>query len=140
MDKPIFIIDTNVLLRFILNDDAKQHAKVRKYFISNELLLYLPIMTLCETIWVIKDKMKIPRQSVIQILTALVEQNNILTANEAFDYGMKFLKSGGDFADGVIAYQTQCHDNAILLTFDKKSHKIAKQLNISVLELNESYL
>ncbi|WP_230659187.1 PIN domain-containing protein [Psychrobacter sp. I-STPA10] len=134
MDKPIFIIDTNVLLRFILNDDAKQHAKVKKYFISNELFLYLPIMTVCETIWVIKDKMKIPRQSVIQILTALVEQDNILIATEAFDYGMNFLKSGGDFADGVIAYQAHCHDNATLLTFDKKSQKIAKQLAITCIE------
>lgn len=136
MDKPIFIIDTNVLLRFILNDDAKQHAKVKKYFISNELFLYLPIMTVCETIWVIKDKMKIPQQSVIQILTALVEQDNILTATETFNYGMKFLKSGGDFADGVIAYQAQCHDNATLLTFDKKAQKIAKQLDMNVLEPN----
>lgn len=134
MDKPIFIIDTNVLLRFILNDDAKQHAKVKKYFISNELFLYLPIMTVCETIWVIKDKMKIPRQSVIQILTALVEQDNILTATEAFDYGMKFLKSGGDFADGVIAYQVSQYENVSLLTFDKKAQSIARQLNIACIE------
>lgn len=45
--------------------------------------------------------------------------------------GFNFLKNGGDFADGLIAYQVVAYDNATLLTFDKKAQIIAQSLFIN---------
>lgn len=125
-----YIVDTNVLLRYLLKDDEWQYAIAEPYFISKQHQLYLPIHSLCEVVWLMKNKLKVPRQVIIDILLDLTSSSNVSTEQQSFEQGITFLKNGGDFADGVIANATQYIKNSILLTFDKNSSKVADKSNI----------
>ena len=48
-------IDTNILLRYLLQDDKSQSAKVNKLFSGDEKLLITDVV-LAETIWTLKGK------------------------------------------------------------------------------------
>lgn len=48
----VFVIDTNVLLRFLHDDDKEQHELVTPYFLNANNQLIIPIQALCETVWV----------------------------------------------------------------------------------------
>ena len=51
-------IDTNVLVRFLVNDDRVQSAKVRQLFAIAErerAMFYVALLVLLETIWVLES-------------------------------------------------------------------------------------
>lgn len=126
-----YIVDTNILLRYLLKDDEWQYAIAEPYFISKQHQLYLPIHSLCEVVWLMKNKLKVPRQVIVDILLDLTSSSNVSTEQQIFDKGMMFLKNGGDFADGVIASFTQTIEYSVFLTFDKNLSKVADKLNIA---------
>ena len=128
------IIDTNVLLRYLLADDDEQSPVAKQYFLSSKHLIVIPILTFCEAVWVMKKSIKIADSLIANILQDLVMQDNVIYDKDAFDQGIYFLQANGDFADGVIAHQVSQFKDASLLTFDKKAQKIAKLLAIKVIE------
>ncbi len=127
-----YIVDTNVLMRYLLKDDELQYQLVAPYFLSNEYVLVIPIHVLCETVWLLTKSMKLKKELVLGIILSLTELDNVLVDESLVQAGVEFMKLGGDFADGIIAYETNKYDNSYLLTFDKKAYKIAKALQISV--------
>ncbi len=129
------VIDTNVIVRYLLNDNAQQNAIATQYLDNSEITCVLPVMTFCEIGWVLRKKLKIPRLDVINFFERLTKKPNAVFDKYLFEIGLYFLKNGGDFADGVIAYQATQFDNAKLLTFDKKSQKLAQKLKIAVQNL-----
>ena len=128
----IIIIDTNILVRYALKDDERQSLIAHHYINNAEYRCIIPIQVFCELDWVLRKKVKAQRSDVVSFFENLSHRSNVSLDKEPFDVGMYFLKNGGDFADGVIAYQTQVHDDAKWLTFDKTAQKIAKNLMINV--------
>lgn len=129
------VIDTNVIVRYLLNDNAQQNAIATQYLDNSEITCVLPVMTFCEIDWVLRKKLKIPRLDVINFFERLTKKPNVVFDKSLFEIGLYFLKNGGDFADGVIAYKATQFDNAKLLTFDKKSQKLAQKLKVAVQNL-----
>ena len=75
-------IDTNVLLRRLLNDDVVQSAKVRRLFEISEKIL-IPDVVLAETIWILKgDRYSVPRDAISAIVMGLLEEPNVVFENE----------------------------------------------------------
>ncbi|STZ56434.1 Predicted nucleic-acid-binding protein, contains PIN domain [Moraxella lacunata] len=126
----IYIIDTNVLMRYLLKDDDEQFLIAKSYLTSPSIQLYLPIQAICEMVWIMKKKLKFPSSYIVQILEGILSQPNIDFDKEIIDFAMPFLKQNGDFADGVIAYCTSQIHQSTLLTFDKKLHKICQKFNV----------
>ncbi len=51
----------------------------------------------------------------------LVAASNVETNRPAVEAGLRFLESGGDFADGVIAYEGHWLGGETFVSFDKKA-------------------
>lgn len=102
---------------------------VEPYFMNANHQLYLPIQTLCEAVWIMKKKLKIPNAHIVQVLEGILSQPNIIFDNDVVDFAMAFLKENGDFADGVIAYQATLSSRS-LLTFDKKLQNLCQKFDI----------
>ena len=120
------------MLRYLLNDDAQQSAVASRMLSDNSLEFVIPTYVLNEVIWFLKYSLKVKRLELISLISDLLARDNFILSDEEVKVGLNFLQSGGDFADGVIAYQVSQYDNASLLTFDKKAQKIARALNIAV--------
>lgn len=129
------IVDTNILVRYALNDHHEQALIAHNYINNIKYQCVIPIQVFCELDWVLRKKEKIPRTDVALFFVDLIARPNIYLDKTEFEKGLHFLQNGGDFADGVIAYQTTQFDHAKLLTFDKKAQKLAEKLNIAVQSL-----
>ena len=68
-------LDTNVLLRFLLEDDSVLYIQAKKVFKEAErgqLLIYLDEVILAEAIWVLLSVYKLEKQVICQIMTKLL--------------------------------------------------------------------
>lgn len=68
-------IDTNVLVRFLVNDDRVQSAKVRQLFATAEkerAVFYVPLLVLLETIWVLESAYQVKRSDMIETISELL--------------------------------------------------------------------
>lgn len=126
------IIDTNIILRYVLNDNPNQNAIAKRYLDNADIQCVVSAHVLCEVDWVLRKTIKINRGEVASFFEKLQAKSNIVIDKSVFEIGLYFLKNGGDFADGVIAYQTKIFDDASLLTFDKDARKLAETMNIPV--------
>ena len=70
-------VDTNVLLRYLLDDDAHQSSKAKKLINGQQKVLITDVV-LTETIWVLKGKRyNVSRDNIIDVIHALFAETNI---------------------------------------------------------------
>jgi len=61
-------LDTNVLVRFLVRDDEQQAETIYRIFKqaeTNKEALFVPLLVVLETIWVLESVYKIPRQEIL---------------------------------------------------------------------------
>jgi predicted nucleic-acid-binding protein len=121
------IADTNVLLRAVLGDDAKQSRAARLALSSAEQVV-LGRHALCEMVWVLSRSYKLPKNEISRTVIGLLVAENVVTDSGAIEAGLKAMEAGADFADGVIDYEGRWLGGETFVSFDKKAvAAIAKQ-------------
>lgn len=115
--------DTNVLLRAAARDDEFQ-AHAAEAVLTNADVIALPLSTLCELVWVLRRGYKKSPQEIAQSLRALIGSEKVETNRLAVEAGLALLEAGGDFADGVIAYEGRQLGGDVFVTFDKDAAKL----------------
>jgi len=71
------IIDTNLIIRFLLNDDAQKASKVEKILFSKDQLNVLPDLVVGEIIWVLSSFYKLPKLRIIENIRSLLNAKSI---------------------------------------------------------------
>lgn len=70
-------IDTNVVLRYLLNDDPGQSPRARRLIERNERVLITDVV-LVETIWTLKGKKyKVNKGEIVSLVSLLLAEPNI---------------------------------------------------------------
>jgi predicted nucleic-acid-binding protein len=111
-------VDTNVLARAVLNDDLMQSRAARK-LLKEASLIAVPLPTLCELVWVLRQGAKLPRDDVATAVRSLMNAGNVVLNRPAAELGLAVLEAGGDFADGAIAYEGAWLGGETFVSFDK---------------------
>ncbi len=111
--------DTNVLVRAFLEDHPQQ-SKVAQAALSKAELIALTTVTLCEFVWVLRSY-KIAPSDIATTIRSLINGENVAVNRPAAEAGLALLDVGGDFADGVIAYEGRWLGADIFVSFDKKA-------------------
>ena len=71
-------VDTNVLLRYLLDDDAGQSKKASSIIAGNSNILITDIV-LTETVWTLKGKKyNLDKESIIKVINTLFAEPNII--------------------------------------------------------------
>jgi predicted nucleic-acid-binding protein len=117
--------DTNVLVRAIVEDEPRQ-AKAAQKALAQADMVALPLVTLCELVWVLSQGYGIPNTEIAQTLRGLIEAANVVVNRAAVEAGLSLLEAGGDFADGVIAHEGSWLGAETFISFDKKAVKLLK--------------
>jgi len=119
-------IDANVLLRYILNDNAELSPLAKE--IIDEHIVEIPIEVLCEAVYVLTKYYKIDRQAVCSELKYFFEQTQcVLYRREAVLQGIEhFETSSLDFVDCVLAGYAKVYKDEIH-TFDTKLRKLLEE-------------
>jgi predicted nucleic-acid-binding protein len=114
--------DTNVLVRALTEDHAGQ-SKAAQIALSKADLVALTIPTLCELVWVLRSY-RIQPNDIARTLRHLLNETNIAVNRPAAEAGLALLDAGGDFADGVIAYEGNWLGADTFVSFDKKAVRL----------------
>ena len=118
-------VDTNVLVRAAVQDDKEQAYQAAK-ILQEAILVAVPLPVLCEFVWVMSRGYKKPITDISDAIHRLMNCTNVVMNQPAVEAGLSVLDAGGDFADGVIAYEGRWLGAEELISFDKKAVSILK--------------
>ena len=117
--------DTNVLLRLVLADDEAQ-GLVAVEAMESASLVAISVHSLCELAWVLERLYKKTRPEIAAAIRGVIEAENVVVNRPAVEAGLAVLDAGGDFADGVIAFDGQWLGGETFVSFDRTAVKLLK--------------
>jgi predicted nucleic-acid-binding protein len=112
--------DTNVLVRAVVRDDLKQAHTAARVLKEAELIA-VSLTSLCEFVWVLSKVYRFSKQDISHALTALLDTQNVVVNRPAVEAGLTIFGAGGDFADGLIAYEGHWLGGETFVSFDKQA-------------------
>ena len=112
--------DTNILIRAITGDDARQ-SPVARTFLAEAEVVALPLAALCELVWVLARGYREPQARISQAIRLLLASPNVAVNRPAAEAGLALLDAGGDFADGIIAYEGRWLGADEFISFDHEA-------------------
>lgn len=113
-------VDTNVLVRAVVRDDPVQ-ANVAATVLTDAELIAVATPCLCEFVWVLLRVYGFQQADAAGAIRALLAAANVEVNRPAVEAGLLVLDTGGDFADGVIAYEGNWLGGETFVSFDKKA-------------------
>lgn len=119
-------LDTNVVIRYLTQDDAKQSA-IANRLIEKELNEknpgYITLISLIEITWVLESCYEQTKEEIINVLNALLTVKQIAVEKADLVYlALKRFSSGtADFSDALIAIVCEDAGCKRIVSFDKKA-------------------
>jgi len=113
-------VDTNVLVRAVVRDHRAQ-AEIAAKWLRNSSLLAVALPALCELVWVLRRVYGFKAEEVADTIRSLTTADNVEMNRPAVEAGLAMLDAGGDFADGVIAYEGRWLGAETFVSFDRKA-------------------
>ena len=122
-------LDTNALVRYVVEDDIAQLAAARRLIrkcVSEGRTLFVPVTVALELEWVLRASFGYAKDDVMEVLSSLFSAAELSFESErALEVALQLYRSGpADFADCLhIALAAQAGELP-LWTFDKRAAKI----------------
>lgn len=122
-------LDTNVLVRYVVEDDAAQLAAARRLIgrcVGEGMTLFVPVTVVLELEWVLRKGFDFHKDDVLQTMSSLFSAAELSFESErALEVALQLYREGSaDFADCLhIALATQAGEQP-LWTFDKGAAKV----------------
>lgn len=122
-------LDTNVLVRYLVQDDAAQLAAAKKLIrkcVSEGQVLFVPVTVSLELEWVLRSNFGFDKDAVVQTMSALLSSAELSFESErALEIALALYRKGpADYSDCMhIALAAQAGEKP-LWTFDKGASKV----------------
>jgi predicted nucleic-acid-binding protein len=117
-------LDTNVLVRFLVEDDKAQSARAVRFFeraVESAEQLFVADVVLCEVVWVLRFGYEVPRTAAAAALEQLLQTSQLTFGDvDALRNALAAFKTGkGDFADYLIREHARSSGCETVVTFDR---------------------
>ena len=112
--------DTNLLVRVAVNDDHHQASEARRVLHAAEVVV-LTLPALCEFVWVLRWGYRRRAEEIVAAIRILLAASTVLVDRPAAEAGLAMLAAGGDFADGVIAFDGHRLGGPVFVSFDRRA-------------------
>ena len=117
-------LDTNVLVRYLVEDDAKQTAAsvaLINRAIADEETLFLSHVVVCETVWVLHVSYRVGRKEIAAVLRNLLRARHLsFNASDQLVRALDAYEGGkGDFADYLTREHARAAECENVATFDR---------------------
>jgi predicted nucleic-acid-binding protein len=119
----VIALDTNVLVRFLVEDDEAQTERVRAFLartIEAGDRCFISDVVVCEIVWVLESRYKFDRLEISRALERLLHARHLAFASIdlLFRALVAYASRRGDFADYLIREHALAHACAGVATFD----------------------
>lgn len=128
-------LDTNVLLRLVMGDDEAQQKRAVETLEGAEVVA-ISVHALCEFAWVLDRAYGVSRSDISNAIRHVLDMRNVVANRPTIEAGLAVLDAGGDFADGVIAFDGQWLGGETFVSFDKQAVKLLKAQGTATLLLS----
>ncbi len=122
-------LDTNVLVRYIMQDDAKQSSKATKLIESLTVVApgFVSLVSVVELGWVLSSSYDLTREQVAQALYLLLRTKEVVIdrADQVLKALRVFKATSADFADCLIERTAASAGCDRTMTFDVGAAKVA---------------
>lgn len=109
-----------MLIRAAVQDNPHQ-ARLAARALRGADLVAVPVPALCEFVWVLRRGYKKSIFDISGAIHRLMNSANVVMNRPAIEAGLSVLNAGGDFADGVIAYEGDWLGAEEFVSFDSKA-------------------
>lgn len=106
----------------MLADDPGQ-TKVAQALLADANLIVIPLITLCELVWVLASR-GVERTAIARGIEQVLNSRHVSTDLAAVTAGLAHMRSGGDFADAAMAYEGYRAGAEQFATFDQKAARL----------------
>jgi predicted nucleic-acid-binding protein len=122
-------LDTNVLVRYIMQDDAKQAPQATRLVesLSAEAPGYLPLVAVVELAWVLSSAYDLNRAQLVEAFEGVLRTKELIIerAEVVWKALRGFQSANADFADCLIAHSAASAGCERTMTFDRGAAKSA---------------
>ena len=121
-------IDTNVLVRYIVQDDPKQ-SKIATKLIESRLSIadkgFISSIVLCEVVWVLKRLYRQPKDRLLLVVKTILEAEAFEVEHRdcAWRAYYDFDEGLADFSDYYLARINKTYGATFTATFDERAQK-----------------
>lgn len=115
--------DANVLVRAAVADDPDQ-AKLAADVLRDAEIVAVALPTLCEFVWVLARGYRREARQIVAAIRHLVESAKVRADQPAVDAGIAMVETGGDFADGVIAFEDRRLGGEVFVSFERAATEL----------------
>lgn len=124
-------LDTNLLVRLLVADDADQLARVQALIRTAQYqgaALFIPITVVLELEWVLRSRYGFAKDQIVAAMVGLLEARELAFQLEPAVEQALYIYSehNADFADCLHAGLCSANGHAPLLTFDAKAARLAE--------------
>jgi predicted nucleic-acid-binding protein len=120
-------LDTNVLVRYIMQDDSKQSPLATRIVesLSAEIPGFVPLVAIVELGWVLSSAYELGRNQLVEAFEALLRTKELVVERGEIVWKAlrAFQRAPGDFADCLIACSAEAAGCAKTMTFDRGAAK-----------------
>lgn len=123
-------LDTNVLVRYLVQDDPGQLAAAKRLIgrnVAEGSTLFVLVTVVLELEWVLRSSFAFPKDDVLMTLSSLFSAAELTFESErALEVALQLYRDGSaDFADCLhVALATQAGEQP-LWTFDRRAAKVS---------------
>ena len=126
-------LDTNVVIRYLTQDDARQAAKANKLIeeqLSPKSPGFITAITMVEIVWVLESCYKQNRDDISKVLYSLLTTKQLVveSADKVYLALRRFGNTSADFSDALIAIVAEQEGCDRVVTFDKQAVKVGMEL------------
>jgi predicted nucleic-acid-binding protein len=120
-------LDTNVIVRYIAQDDSKQSPKATRLIeaLTSDAPGYVSIVSVVELVWVLTGCYALTRSEICEVLETLLRTKEVIVANaDTVWKALRLFKEGkADFADCLIERSANEAGCDYTTTFDRDAAK-----------------
>jgi predicted nucleic-acid-binding protein len=122
-------LDTNVLVRYVTQDDPIQSAKATAWIeerLTPENPGFISVVAMAETVWVLERTYGVADQNIASTIERLLQAEALVVENEqqVFAAMITLKENQGSFADALIAALGVKAGCSSTLTFDRRALRL----------------
>jgi predicted nucleic-acid-binding protein len=122
------VIDTNLLVRYLTEDDPSKANEVKRLLLKaaeGAIRLLIPSVVIAELVWVLQSFYKLERGEIVPLLNAILRTHGVEVSDKAVvaDAIAIYVGDSIDFIDAWIVAFAKAAEVRTIYTFDKKHFK-----------------
>lgn len=128
-------LDTNVLVRYVAQDDVKQSAKASQLIesLTSASPGFITMISIVELVWVLQSCYDSAKSEIIVVLETLLRTRELTVENTEIVWQAlrQYAQANADFADCLIERSANAAGCEYVVTFDAKAAKTAKMRRLT---------